>query len=221
MIRVKICGIRSLDNALMAAQAGADLIGLNFYPPSPRSLPMNEAREIAQGLRDALGEDCPSLVGVFVNMPADEIRAVMEHVGLDYAQLSGDESADAQAQLDGRAFKAIRPRDIAAAQAEISELQAHFPAETSAPSLLLDAFHPQLYGGTGETASVDLALAVRRSVPRMMLAGGLTPHNVQARARAIRPWGVDVASGVESGEAGIKDKAKLRAFIQAARAAAP
>ena len=221
MTRVKICGIRALDNALMAARAGADLLGLNFYAPSPRSLSWDAARDIALGLRDALGTDCPTLVGVFVNMPADDIRAVMEHVGLDYAQLSGDESADALAKLDGRAFKAIRPRDLESAQADICQLESHFPADASAPSLLVDAFHPNLYGGTGETASLDLALGVRRGVPRLMLAGGLTPGNVAERVKAVRPWGADVASGVEAGQPGTKDEAKTRAFIAAARAAIP
>ncbi len=219
MTKVKICGLRSLENALMVAGAGADLIGLNFYPPSPRSLALEEAREIALGLREALGEGCPTLVGVFVNMPADEVRAVIDHVGLDYAQLSGDEPTETLTRLHGCAFKAIRPRDVAAAQAAIRDIEAHFPADSSAPSLLVDAFHPKLYGGTGETTSVDLALTVRLIAPRMMLAGGLNPDNVAERVRAIRPWGVDAASGLESGEAGIKDEAKTRAFIEAARAA--
>ena len=217
MIRVKICGIRTLDNTLMAAQAGADLIGLNFYAPSPRSLDLYSAREIAQGMRDKLGEKCPTLVGVFVTAAADEIRDIMQFVGLDFAQLSGDESADTLAALSGAAFKSIRPRDLDSASREIDGLSAHFPTDDRAPSLLLDAWHPQLYGGTGETANIELAVALRRTVPRLMLAGGLTPDNVGERAGVIRPWGVDVASGVESGEPGIKDAAKVRAFIRAAR----
>ncbi|MDQ7035722.1 MAG: hypothetical protein Q9P01_13070 [Anaerolineae bacterium] len=92
----------------------------------------------------------------------------------------------------------------------------HFPTDERVPSILLDAYHPKLYGGTGEEASTEVALAVKELVPRLMLAGGLNPKNVADRVAAIEPWGVDVASGVES-EAGIKDIAKVKAFIKAAK----
>ncbi len=219
MTKIKICGIRSYENALMVARAGADLIGLNFYPKTPRYLEPQLAREIAKQLRQELGAACPKLVGIFVNASVDEIRAIVELVALDYAQLSGDESVETVAALGGIAFKAIRPVDEDHALAAIAQFAATMPQGLSAPSLLVDAFNTKLYGGTGEMTSVKVAKAVKAAVPRLMLAGGLTPANVTERLQAIRPWAVDVASGVEDGIPGIKVESKVRAFIAAVRRA--
>ena len=215
MTKVKICGLRSAENALMVARAGADMIGLNFYRDSPRYVEPALAREIGQRLREEFGAACPALIGVFVNAEADEVRAIAEQAGLDRAQLSGDESPEALWDLEGLAFKAIRPLDEADALAGAQQ----FGQSADAPSILVDAFNPKLYGGTGETTSVNVALAVKAAVARMMLAGGLNPENVGERVRLIRPWAVDVASGVEAGTPGIKDEGKVRAFIKAVRAA--
>lgn len=217
--RVKICGVTTLDDALTCARAGADMLGLNLYPKSPRYLPPGRARTLAEGLRAALGDGCPLLVGVFVNESAQHIAAVMALAGLDLAQLSGDEPEDVLAGLAGRAIKAIRPRSRDEATGQAARFLAHAPREEGLPALLLDAYHPDLYGGTGEQASVDVARAVMAAAPRVILAGGLTPDDVADRARAIRPWGVDVASGVEDGQPGRKDPARVRAFIAAVRAA--
>ena len=219
MTKVKICGVRSFENALMVANAGADLLGLNFFPGSPRYIEPKSARELTRQLRSRLGADCPVLVGVFVNAAPDEVRAIVAEVGLDYAQLSGDETAATVASLAGIAFRAIRPPDVATALAEAQAFVEVAPTSEDAPSLLLDAYHPKLYGGTGETASADIALAVKREAPRLMLAGGLNAQNVAERVRAIRPWAVDVASGVEAGVPGIKDEDKARDFVAAVRAA--
>ena len=217
MTKVKICGVTALDNALMCAQAGADLIGLNFYPPSPRSIAPDAARQITDGLRAELGDQCPALIGVVVNLSADEIARLIEIAGLDAAQLSGDEPPETLAALRGRAFKSIRPQSRAEA-VELAERFLHYaPSDARLPSLLVDAYHKQLYGGTGEQASVEVALAVKEIAPRLMLAGGLTPDNIADRARAILPWGVDVASGVESAP-GIKDRGRVRAFVELAQA---
>lgn len=219
MTRVKICGLRSYENALMVANAGADMLGLNFYPRTPRYIEPETARDLARRLKSRLGADCPVLVGVFVNARPDEVGEIVMDVGLDYAQLSGDETAETVARLAGVAFRAIRPSDEAAAVREAKAFVGVAPTSEEAPSLLVDAYHPKLYGGTGETASVDIALAVKREAPRMMLAGGLNPQNVAERVRAIQPWAVDVASGVEAGRPGIKDERKVRDFIAAVRAA--
>lgn len=218
MTRVKICGVTTLDDALRCAEAGADLLGLNFYPPSPRYLPPERARLIAAGLRAALGTACPTLVGVFVNAEAAAIARILDEVGLDAAQLSGDEPPQTLAALDGRAFKALRPRDAAAALDAARLFAAHAPRDERLPALLVDAYHPQLYGGTGETAGQDVARAALGAASRVMLAGGLTPDNVAGRVRALRPWGVDVASGVERAP-GVKDAALVRAFIAAVKSA--
>jgi phosphoribosylanthranilate isomerase len=198
----------------MCANAGADLLGLNFYPPSPRYLTPDAARLIAEGLRQALGTDCPLLVGVFVNLSTSEIARIQHIAGLDAAQLSGDESESVLAGLNRRGFKAVRPRSGDEARAHADAYLSHAPQDVRLPSILVDAYHKALYGGTGEQANVDIALAVKKIAPRLMLAGGLTPDNVAERLRVIRPWGVDTASGVES-VPGIKDPARVRDFIAA------
>lgn len=218
MTIVKICGLTTYDDALFAAQAGADMLGFNFYKKSPRYIRPEEAQPICDRLREQLGKSCPVLVGVFANEVVGVISAITRKVGLNCAQLSGDESDDMLAELHGIGFKAIRPMNLAQALDDVNYFRPHFPANEQFPSLLLDAYHPQLYGGTGEQASVEVALAVKKQVPRLMLAGGLTPENVAERVRAIQPWGVDVASGVEAPEQPRKkDTAKVQAFIQVVR----
>lgn len=216
--RVKICGVTTAGDALAAARAGADMLGLNFYPPSPRCLTLQCAREIARRLRSDLGDRCPALIGVFVNEDASRIADIFEEVGLDAAQLSGDEGPEVLRALALRqvpAFKSLRPRSAEAAQ---WDAQAYLLAdrEDELPSLLLDAWHADLYGGSGEQTPDDVARAVLAKVPRLMLAGGLNPENVAERVRSLQTWGVDVASGVESAP-GVKDAGKMRAFIAAAK----
>jgi phosphoribosylanthranilate isomerase len=217
MTTIKICGVTTLEDALLCTEAGADLLGLNFYPKSPRYLALESARAISDGLRQALGNASPLLVGVFANASAHEIAPIIQAVGLDAAQLSGDETPDALADLAGRGFKAIRPtsRDEALELAGRFLLN-HLPGDERLPSLLVDAYHKDLYGGTGEQASVEIALAAKEIAPRLMLAGGLTPDNVAGRVKAIQPWGVDVASGVER-TPGVKDAGRVRAFVAAVR----
>lgn len=219
MTKIKICGVRSAENAVAVAYAGADMIGLNFYPKSPRCVAPELASQIARRLHETFGEACPTLVGVFVNASAGDVRDIVERVGLDFAQLSGDESIETLDELGEIAFKAIRPANESAALADVERLATVFPQSAAAPSILLDAFNPKLYGGTGETASESIALAARAVAPRLMLAGGLSPENVAERVLRVRPWGVDVASGVEAGRPGIKDEGKTRAFIEAVRQA--
>jgi phosphoribosylanthranilate isomerase len=215
---IKICGVTTLDDALLCATAGAHILGLNFYPPSPRYVAPEKARAITDALRRALGEACPLLVGVFANASTHEIAKIIQVVGLDAAQLSGDETPDALAGLGGRGFKAIRPRSRDEALELVGRFHLdHLPGDGRLPSLLVDAYHKDLYGGTGEQASIDVALAAKEIAPRLMLAGGLTPENVAGRVRAIQPWGVDVASGVER-TPGVKEAARVRAFIAAVRA---
>ena len=217
MTKIKICGIRSYDNALMVANAGADMIGLNFYPKSPRYIEPQDARIIADKLRESLGEKCPVLVGLFVNATDSYMGEVIDIVGLDTVQLSGDEPSSILQELLGMGFKSIQPANLEMALDNVAYFESTFPSNEKFPSLIMDAYHPSLYGGTGETASIDVALIVKERVPRMMLAGGLNPDNVAERVKAIQPWGVDVASGVEDGTPGLKDQAKVKAFIEAVK----
>jgi phosphoribosylanthranilate isomerase len=211
MIVVKICGLTTLEDALAAVEAGADMLGFNFYPKSPRYVTPQVCAQISRHV----SEQAPgvTLVGVFVNTPATEIAALLDTCGLHLAQLSGDETPEAIQALGGRAFKALRlanGRDLQAALL-------HYPPRPAPPAYLLDAAVRGQYGGTGQQADWALARSVARWMP-ILLAGGLTPENVAAAVQQVRPWGVDVASGVEA-EPGRKDRCKMQAFVQQARAA--
>ena len=220
-MKVKICGITTLDDALMASRAGADLLGLNFFPKSPRYIAPEAARDLGSALRAELGAACPVLVGLFVNEVVGKISITMEKVGLNFAQLSGDESVEMLRELRGIGFKSIRPRSSKEALDDTAYFGQVALKDERIPSLLLDAYHPQLYGGTGEQASAEVANSVREKTARLMLAGGLTPENVAARVATIKPWGVDVASGVEGETPGRKDAEKVKAFIAAAKQVVP
>jgi phosphoribosylanthranilate isomerase len=214
---VKICGIRSLGDALAAVDAGADMLGFNFYAASPRYLENIACERLVQSLRAAIPRP-PLLVGVFVNAPVSEIVAVLDRCTLDMAQLHGDEPPAAVAGLGGRAFKAVRPAtpEAAAEQVRTYRQQA---SPLGAPEILLDASAPGLYGGSGLTADWSVAAEQAREA-RLLLAGGLNPANVAKAVAMVRPWGVDVASGVEI-EPGTKDAAKMRVFVEQARRAEP
>ena len=217
--RVKICGVTTAADALMAARAGADLLGLNFYHESPRCLSPSQAGDICTQLRKALGAGCPVLVGVFVNETPARIAEISAQAGLDCAQLSGDESPALMQAPEMRgtpAFKSLRPRSVTEAQVDAQRFAAIAALDERLPTLLLDAWHPNLYGGSGARTSEAVARALLEQLPRLMLAGGLNAENVGERVRALRPWGVDVASGVESAP-GMKDADKTRAFIAAAK----
>ena len=217
--RVKICGVTTAADALMAARAGADLLGLNFFAASPRYLTLPQARDICTQLRAALGEECPLLVGVFVNETPARIAEISAQAGLDCAQLSGDEGPEMLHAPEMRgtfAFKSLRPRSVAEAQVDAQRFATDTVFDERLPALLLDAWHPNLYGGSGDQASEAVVRALLHQLPRLMLAGGLNAENVGERVRALRPWGVDVASGVESAP-GVKDADKTQAFIAAAK----
>lgn len=219
MIKVKICGVTRYEDALAAARAGADMLGLNFYKKSPRYLEPDAARALCDQLRRELGAACPLLVGLFVNEVVGRVSVTMEKVGLNFAQLSGDESGDMLRELKGIGFKAIRPRNQAEALGDVEYFLPFVSSDERIPTILLDAHHPDLYGGTGQQASIDVALAVKAKVARLMLAGGLTPDNVGEMVEQVQPWGVDVASGVEiDGQPGKKDVGKVKAFIDAVKA---
>lgn len=212
-IVVKICGITRLEDALFAAECGADMLGLNFYPKSKRYITPEAARVLIAQVRQTLGNRAPLMVGVFVNETALHMTALMDDIGLDYAQLSGDESPDVLAAMGVRGFKAVRPADSDAVKRDITQFVVDDFGKNLAPSLLLDAYKAGEYGGTGHQAADPLALAVKAAVPRLMLAGGLTPENVAERIALVQPWGVDVASGVEAETPGLKDHTRMAAFI--------
>lgn len=208
---VKICGIKTLEDALAAIEAGADLLGFNFYPKSPRFI----TPQACAGITSILRQRFPAivLVGVFVNAPASEIRAVLEAASLHRAQLHGDEPPELLEELGPLAFKAVRLRagsDTAAQIAPYLRCSASL-----APALLVDSSVSGLYGGSGQVGDWNAAARLARQSP-LLLAGGLTPENVSEAIRVVQPWGVDTASGVESAP-GVKDAEKMRKFVQQVR----
>lgn len=211
---VKICGLRTVEHARAAATAGADLIGLVFAPSRRRISPA-EGAAIAAALR-AVNSSSPLIVGLFVNEPPATISAVARDVGLDLVQLSGDEPVSYAAALEWPVLKAIRmdgsPNE--AAWLELAGATTLDPQQR--PRLLIDAHVPGAYGGTGVAADWVRAAALAARLP-IVLAGGLNPANVAAAIAEVRPWGVDVSSGVERD--GAKDPRQIEAFIAAARAA--
>jgi len=208
-IAIKICGITTREDGLAALQAGANLLGFNFYPPSPRYLTTDSCARLVRTLRTS-GYHFRA-VGVFVNHSIHEIETLLESCGLDLAQLSGDESPDTLKAFGDRAFKALRPVDADSLARDLDR----YPPRPEEPAYLVDAFRPGQFGGTGQTADWGLAYDLARQYP-ILLAGGLTPDNVDAAIHQVHPWGVDVASGVEASP-GRKDPAKMVAFIQASQ----
>jgi phosphoribosylanthranilate isomerase len=202
MTKIKICGIKTLDDALAAMDMGADLIGFNFYPKSPRYVDVGRCRDIMSVMRKC---GHITFVGVFVNASAQEVRATLETCALSLAQLHGDETSEMVRSFHGKAFKAFRG----------VPLTLNGFAREDAPALLVDASVKGAYGGTGITADWSAAAVLAKQYP-LLLAGGLTPENVAEAVRRVRPWGVDVASGVESAP-GEKDPKKMNAFVQAVR----
>ena len=211
-MNIKICGLTSLDDALAAIDAGADALGFNFYPDSPRYILPAVCANIQSGLRNR--HAVVLTVGVFVNAPPAFVAEVLDTCDLDLAQLSGDEPPEVMARLIGRAYKAIRPRTLDEAEHAADE---YAPLATNRPALLVDAAQVGMYGGTGQRA--DWSIARRLSAAHsVLLAGGLRPDNVAEAIRQVDPWGVDVASGVESSP-GKKDTHKMVEFVRAARSA--
>lgn len=196
--RIKICGITRAEDARVAAQLGADAIGLVFYPPSPRNIGLDLAHAIISAIPPFV-----TVVGLFVDPSADQVESVLRRCPLDLLQFHGDEAPDFCGAFGLPYLKAARVRADA-------DLVQYLSPYVAAQGWLLDAYHDQLYGGTG--ASFDWKLIPRDLARPVILSGGLTPENVGAAVRQVRPWAVDVSSGVEAAK-GIKDAAKIAAFI--------
>jgi phosphoribosylanthranilate isomerase len=206
-VRVKICGITNLDDAVDAAEAGADALGFNFYAKSPRFVSLARAAGIIKKIPPFV-----SRVGVFVNPSQAEMERALASTRLDWLQFHGDEDFD---------FVSRFPADMVIKALRVGhkkDLKALLPFAGSA-AFLLDAQSPGAYGGTGKSFAWDIALEAKKRYQRpLILAGGLTADNVAEAVKKVRPWAVDVASGVESAP-GKKDRDKVRRFIAAAKAA--
>ena len=200
--RIKICGITSPDDARTAARLGADAIGLVFYGPSPRCVSIERAREIASSVPPFV-----SRVALFVNPPAAEVRAVLAGCGVDVLQFHGEEDPAFCRQFGVPYLKAFRIR-------EGSDLLESLLPFGDAAGWLLDTYRPDFYGGTGET--FDWSVIPAGLARPVVLSGGLTVANVAAAVRRVRPWAVDVSSGVEAAR-GVKNADMITAFILGVR----
>ena len=214
LIKIKICGITNLADARAAIAAGADMLGFNFYRPSPRFITPQDARTMIESLRSQI-RALPrtiTMVGVFVNEPTESIVRIAAEAGVAAIQLHGDESAEFCRELkallpDRFLIKALRARGDAATE--------HAP-EFNVDAIMLDAFDAELRGGSGRTVDWSLARHTRDAVPRLFLAGGLSPENVRAAIDAVQPYAVDACSALESSP-GHKDAERMDAFVRAVR----
>ena len=204
MVRVKICGITHIDDAMAAIDFGADALGFVFFKGSPRYVSPEQSASIITKLPPFI-----STVGVFVDEPLKEVEKIVTATCLDIIQLHGEETPEA-CRVSRRVVKAIRVKSI-----NSLEPLKHFHDKVSA--FLLDAYAPDALGGTGLKFNWDIAIEAKQ-FGRIILAGGLTPDNIQQAIRHVRPYGVDVSSGVEATK-GRKDYKKLKLFIEKAKTA--
>jgi len=204
MVKVKVCGITRLSDAEAALALGADFIGFNFWPGTRRFITPENAARIIRGLKSKAG-----LVGVFVNQPLPEVKEIIKRLKLDYAQLHGDEPWDYCREIPVPVIKALRLG---------SEQDLEAMAAYEKVLWLIDS-RTKGFGGSGQSPDWALAGKAGKLAGKIILAGGLNAENVAQAIKAVKPWAVDAASGVESSP-GVKDQAKLRNFFQAVKNAA-
>lgn len=213
--RIKVCGVTTVDDARRATRLGADMIGLNFYAPSPRFVSVERALAIAESVRaEAAGSPPPKLVGVFVNARAETIRDIASAVGLDWIQFHGDEKPELVSEFGRRAIKAIRADGCV----DPSQVTPYLARGDGPLAFLIDTAHPELWGGSGEAWRHESLVDLGRPV---ILAGGLSPANVAEAVRAAAQgskgvWAVDVCSGIESSP-GVKDPGLMARFFEEAQ----
>ena len=200
--KIKVCGMTSLEDTLVAVEAGADAVGFIFYKKSPRSVTIKAVCEIVDELPPFV-----DAIGIFVNESAEQINKISDRCKLDRVQLHGDETPAFCKKIQRRVIKAIRVKDIQSLK-KLSD----FPVS----GFLLDTFSEDQLGGTGKVFDWNLVHPAKK-YGAVILAGGLTPNNVRQAIHRVKPYGVDVCSGVES-QPGIKDHKKVKAFIKNAKA---
>ena len=203
--RIKICGVTRVEDALCAARAGADAIGLVFYAASPRLVTLDQATMISSALPPFI-----STIALFVNAPRNEIDKTISHLRPSMLQFHGDETAPYCAQFGVPFLKAIRVGSGTTA----ADLLEYVETFHEASALLLDTLSPNVYGGSGESFDWKVVPNAMRS--RIVLSGGLKADNVADAIRMLRPWAVDVSSGVEI-KTGVKDHARIEKFIEEVR----
>jgi phosphoribosylanthranilate isomerase len=211
---IKICGITNLDDARAAVAAGADMLGFNFYRPSPRYIEPHDARTIIETLRSEIKDSSRkvTMVGVFVNESSpDALRDIADAAGIDAVQLHGDESAKFCRRLRELLNGRLLIKVLRAGCDDLSQA-----TEYDVDAIMLDAFHSELRGGTGRVIDWGIAVRLRDLAPRVFLAGGLSSENVAQAIAEVQPWAVDACSALESSPRK-KDAERMHAFVQAAR----
>ena len=213
MVKIKICGITNFEDAVAATEAGADMLGFNFYQPSSRYIEPDPAREIVARLRGDSQNRSITMVGVFVDESIDSVVRIVNEVRLDAVQLHGEESPEFCAELkslvpDKAIIKALRVN---------GSFDPRSASLYSVQAIMLDAFHEQLRGGTGRVIDWDIAKkTVRDLVPQLWLSGGLSPENVAEAISRVKPFAVDACSSLESAP-GRKDASRMKEFVRAVR----
>lgn len=205
---VKICGLKTLEHSLIACEAGAKMLGFNFYQKSVRYI----EEELCRQLVEEIKQQYPMVicVGIFVNHSPQEVQRILGFCKLDMAQLAGDEVVADYQTLPNKIFKAYRSKTFS----ELMDAMIHSEERSFSPDLLLDAFQKDAYGGSGKVGDWGLASVMAEKYD-LLLAGGLDPDNVAQAIQQVNPWGVDVASGVEVVR-GEKDGILIQKFIQQA-----
>ena len=217
LTKIKICGLRRPDDAIVAAQAGADYLGLVFVPGRRRRLDADQAFKIVSHLRSGL-QSPPTVVGLFADQPQEEVNRLASHCGLDMVQLCGDEPLEYCKGVQVPVIKVLHVPESGDRAAMVDSLARDIEFQTGEGHLVtLDRKVDGLQGGTGQSFDWEVARDLAATGNSFLLAGGLDPENVGRAVRAVRPWGVDVSSGVET--EGDKDPDKMVAFAQAVRAA--
>ena len=215
MIHVKICGIGTPEDACTAAEAGADFIGMVFVPERHRRISPESAREIVDAVRGLDGPS-PRMVGLFADQPLDEVNDIVAHCGLDAVQLCGQENVEYASGVDCEVIKVVHVPVSYRAPDDVPALAERVREYADADCLVtLDRLVEGIQGGTGQSFNLDVAASVARRGCSFLLAGGLTPANVGRVISMVRPWGVDVSSGVET--IGKKDRRKIQRFVSGAR----
>lgn len=201
MVRIKICGITNLEDAEAAVEFGADALGFVFYSKSPRAISPDNARSIISSLPPFI-----NTVGVFVDEDKTSIEKIASYTGLNVIQLHGTEAPPA-CSLSRKVIKAIRVKELA----DLESLRNY----SSVSAFLLDSYSPNSYGGTGQLFNWDIAVEAKR-FGNIILAGGLNHTNIENAIRTVKPYGIDVATGVEGIKKGKKDLMKLKLFLEKA-----
>lgn len=216
-MKVKICGIRALDDALVAAEAGADFIGIVFVPERHRRVTADAAKAIVEGVKASDGP-VPRIVGLFADQLLDEVNAIIEYVGLDMVQLCGKETVEYAGQVGCDVIKVVHVAESATAIDDAGTAERVRDFSGVGYLVTLDRYVEGIQGGTGEGFDWGVAAALSQGGLPFLLAGGLTPGNVSEAIAIVKPWGVDVSSGVETEDK--KDHKKIRDFMNNARDAA-